>query len=181
MTQLAVVVKEPATPERLAKVPPEAIETAVTVDPSAVSRGAPISVQRLHSAPLDRLWKTGWITQREYDAGDSLRAKAYLAAIDPGAMTVDWSATGGGSSRRIPSMFSSQEVADARLHIRWLRELIGGVVWDILNLGVILERELDVLGRNIFGVRDAREAAVAARAGVRVALGSLADVYERRA
>jgi hypothetical protein len=138
----------------------------------------PTGRQRIVAAPLDRLLATGFITQREYDAGDELRADAYLAAIDPGALTVDWARTSGGFSARVPSMFSAQHIADARLRHRELRKLITGTVWRTLELAVVLEVDLPQVGRMVFAIGDAREATVATRAALRVALASLADLYE---
>lgn len=158
-----------ATPERLALV----ADGGVQIDPTGR--------QRIVSAPLDRLLAQGFITQREFDNGDRLRADAYLAGIDPGAAGVDWNRAGGGSAGLVPSMFSAQYVADARVRYRRLKRVVGGVVWDVLNLAVIAERELVDVGLVIFKIRDQREAHVAAKCGLRVALGALADVYERGA
>lgn len=158
-----------ATPERIAHAGDQGTETA------------PNGRQRIIAAPLDRLLAAGFIALREFDAGDRLRADAYMAAIDPGALTVDWNRTNGGFSARVPSVFSTQQVADARLRYRRLRRLIGGAVWETLHLAIIREADLPQIGGELFGIRDRREAIVAARVGIRVALAALADCYEHRA
>ena len=160
-----------ATVLRLLKAGEDGFET------TPANREAPAGVQRIIAAPLDRLWKTGGITQREYEAGDRYRADAYMAAIDPGAMTVDWSATGGGFSSKVPAMFTSQQLADARIRWRRIEERIPrqSVVSTVLFLALIKERSLEEIGRSVFARHDQREAAVAGHAGIRVALASLAD------
>jgi hypothetical protein len=155
------------TPERIRQLG----EAELELDPSGR--------QRIIAAPIDRLLNAGFLTQREHDAGDKLRADTYMAAVDPAAMTVDWARGGSGFSPRVPSVFSTQEIADARIRHRRLRRAINGVVWDVLWLGVVQERALEHLGHAIFNVRDPREAVIAGRAGLRIALGSLADFYER--
>lgn len=135
------------------------------------------TVQRVIMAPLDRLWKSGYITQREYDAGDRYRADAYLAAIDPGALSIDWNRTSGGSSAKVPSMFNSQHIATARIRMRSIDQKIPrhSIVSAALFLGLVKEKAFSELGQLLFGVRDAESASVAGRAGFRVALAALAD------
>ena len=164
---------EQATLERLDK----AAEVEV-IEPTHVE---PSRRQRVLDAPLDRLWKAGTITQREYDAGDKYRADAYLAAVDPAASTVDWNRTGGGFSGRVPDVFTSQVLADARIRWRRINERIPerSVVATMLHLGLIMEQGFEEIGRSIFGHLDSREAVIAARAGFRITLASLADSYER--
>lgn len=161
------IANERAIPDRLRHAGPDGVQ----VDPTGR--------QRIVAAPLDRLLASGFITQREFDSGDRLRADAYLAGIEPGAPTVDWSAMPMALRGRLPSMFSSQHIADARIRFRRLKQAMGGVVWDVLNVALILERDLQTVGQNIFGVRNHGEAVVAGKAGFRVALGALADAYER--
>lgn len=155
-----------ATVERLRKAGSEGHE----IDPTGR--------QRIVEAPIDRMWKAGHVTQREFDAADKYRSDAYLAAIDPGALTVDWSRTSGSSSLRIPSMFTAQHIADARIRMRELERDIPNrsVVSTLLYLGLVKEMSLETIGANVFGLHDARDRLVAARAGLRVACASLADV-----
>ncbi len=137
------------------------------------------NVQRINAAPLDRLWKDGRISAREFDAGDWLRSLAYLAAIDPGTMAVNWDmAGGGGRSAKVPTMFSTQKIADARIEFRRIERTIRGVVMTTLRLGVIKEREMVEIGRAVFGHGNDRDARVAAAAGLQVALAALADWRE---
>jgi hypothetical protein len=89
--------KASGTRERLRKVGQEGMELVPAL-PDVDKRGNSLpagQVQRVLAAPLDRLWKTGFVTQREYNAGDAYRADAYMAAIDPSALTIDWNRTGG--------------------------------------------------------------------------------------
>jgi hypothetical protein len=172
-----VYLQETATPERLAKVD-DAVATELEVDPAKADRGAPLSHQRIVAAPLDRLWRAGVITQREYTAGDWLRADAYLAAIDPGASSVDWMAPAGTLSGKIPSMFSAQHIADARIRYRDMQKRMRGVAWSVLYTAVISEATLYEVGRAVLGYRHQRDAPVAATAALRVALCALADRYD---
>jgi hypothetical protein len=156
------------TAERILKAGPDGVETT------------PANVQRVIAAPLDRLWKRGEITQREYDAGDTFRTDAHIAAIDPGAPSVDWNRAGGGNPNvGVPSMFTSQTIADARSRWRRISDRIPerSVVSTILFLGLIRETSLEEIGRSVFGLRDAKDAALSGKAGFRVALASLADHY----
>lgn len=147
----------------------------------AIVEAAPAGPQRIIAAPIDRLLSVGFLTQREHDAGDKLRSDVYLAAIDPAAQRIDWSPDKiAGYTQHVPSMWTSQQVADARIRHRRLRRAINGVVWDVLFLAVVKEREFKEIGRTVFNVGDEREAVVAARAGLRIALGALADFYEGR-
>lgn len=146
----------------------------------AIVEEAPAGPQRIIAAPIDRLLSAGFLTQREHDAGDKLRSDAYLAALEP-MVTIDWRQANGGYSPRVPTVFSSQQIANARLRHRRVRNAINGIVWDMLFLGVIKEQEFRELGQAIFNMRDAREAVIAGRAGLRVALGTLADFYDRSA
>lgn len=165
---------ETTTAERVAKAGAGAVEV------TPPSQQAPKGTQRVLSAPLDRLWKDGAITQREYEAGDKFRADAYLAAIDPGSGTVDWHrAGGGGTSGRVPSMFTAQHIFDARIRWRSVEKAIPkhSIVASALHLGLVHEHSLEELGRSLFARNDKREAMVAGHAGFRVALGALADFY----
>ncbi|MEP0323283.1 hypothetical protein [Bauldia litoralis] len=136
--------------------------------------------QRIVAAPLDRLHKDGKITRREFEAGDKYRADAYLSAIDPTTGSVDWaSAGGGGRSSKVPSMFESQHIYDARKRWRDLNDKMkrGSVVSSILYLALIHERSIESIGENIFGAGNHRDARNAGYGGFRVALGALADLY----
>lgn len=161
-----------ATVERLLKAGEEAIEY------TPASRGAPGGVQRVSEAPLDRLHRLGEIVEREFNAGDRFRADAYLAAIDPGAKTVDWDAAGGGGgSAKVPIIFSSQHMADARIRHRRIKERVSGVVWTLAELALIKEMPFVHIGQAVFGREHGRDATVAAQAAVRVMLAALADAY----
>jgi hypothetical protein len=171
--------KGTGTSERLRKVGREGMELVPAL-PDTDKRGNQMpagQVQRVLAAPLDRLWKTGFVTQREYNAGDAYRADAYMAAIDPSALTIDWNRTGGGTSRRVPSMFASQHIADARIRMRNLEQKIPlrSAVSTLLYLALIKEQDFAEIGASMFGLRDRREASVAGRVGLRVALAALAD------
>jgi len=158
-----------ATVERIMRAGPDALET------TPPTQDEPAGVQRITQAPLDRLYRAGTISTREFQAGDRFRTLAHLAAIDPAAAGVDWGATGGGRAGKIPSMFASQRVADARLDLRRAEKAIRGVVWTVLWLGLVKELPLEEMGRSVFARRDAREASVAGAAALQVALGAVAD------
>lgn len=135
-------------------------------------------VQRLIEAPLDRLRKQGRITEAEFNAGDRYRADAYLASVDPAAGTVDWNnAGGGGRSGKVPSMFTSQHIADARMRWRRVNDRISGVVAITARLALVKEMPLSDIGRNVMGHADRKDAAVAGAALVRMMCAALADVY----
>ena len=158
-----------ATKERLDKA--EAFE----IIPATGSNPA---VQRVLAAPLDALWKDGRITRREFEAGEKLRADAYLAAIDPGTMSVDWErAGGGGRSRFVPSMFTTQHIADARIRYRHFEKSVRGLAATVLNLTLIKELSLEHVGRNVFNMEHSRDARGAGLGSFRVALNELADHY----
>lgn len=156
-----------ATAERLAKTGEDGREAD------------PTGRQRIVAAPLDRLWKAGFITQREFEAGDKYRADAYMAAIDPGSLSVDWSRTAGGTSSRVPTVFTAQHIADARRRIRMVERAIPhrSVVSLLLFFGVVREFGLREIGAQVFGIHDRKDAVLCAKAGLRVALASLADYY----
>lgn len=161
-----------ATVERLLKAGEDAIET------TPPSREAPGGVQRVTEAPLDRLHRAGEILEHEFNAGDRFRADAYLAAIDPGAKTVDWNAAGGGGfSAKVPIMFSSQNMADARIRHRRIKERVHGVIWTVAELALIKELPFVAMGQSVFGRGDPRDAAVAGKTAVRMMLAALADAY----
>jgi hypothetical protein len=155
-----------ATVQRILKVGEDGLEVTTT------------GVQRLNQAPLDRLWHAGVIIRREFDAGDKLRALAYLAAIDPAAGSVNWSAAGGGGrSAKVPSMFTNQDIADARVDFRRIEKAISGIVWRVLYLALIKEIGLADVGESVFARHDAREARAAGTAGFQTALGAAADYF----
>lgn len=163
-----------ATMERALQVGEDGFE----ITPS--SKINPRGTMRIVAAPLDRLWKEGKVTQREFEAGDKYRADSYLAAVDPGAGTVDWArAGGGGTSNRVPMMFTAQHIADARIRFREVEQAIPprSTVATLLYLALIKEQPLAEIGRNTFGRADRKEATVAGMAGVRTALAALADHY----
>lgn len=136
------------------------------------------NVQRIIAAPLDRLWKAGFITRQEFEAADRYRADAYLAAIDPAAGSVNWDqAGGGGRSAKVPSMFNSQVIFDARRRWRDIDGKVSGTVALVLRLALIKETTLPEIGRAVFGRGDPREATVAGQTAVRVACGALVDAY----
>lgn len=132
-------------------------------------------VQRVIAAPLDRMWKAGDITKREYDAGDEYRTMRYLAKVDPAAPTVDWNAVGGSFGTRVPSMFSSQRIAEERIRWRAFSRQVRGVVATVAELALIRELAFEEIGRSVFGRDKRRDAAVAGHTAVRMMLGALAD------
>lgn len=159
-----------ATPERLAKAGSEGYEHTQT------------NVQRIVSAPLDRLYKSGLITKREYSAGDRYREDVYLAKVDPSAPSVDWNATGTAYGPKTPAMFSAQKIADARIRTRAVEKVFSqrSAVRTLLDLGLLKEMNFEDMGAALFPLQDRRELTVAARAGFRVALSALADYYENQ-
>lgn len=161
------IAKGTATKERLTKVGLDAVELSVGAD----------GVQRISEAPLDRLWRDGRITQREYQAGDRLRNDARLARIDAGPTAINWDMTGRGSGSVVPVAFASDAVFAARQRYRAVPKAITGIVWAVLNNGVVHEHSLPEMGRAVFGREHVRDAAVAGHAGFRVALAALADHY----
>ncbi len=161
-----------ATVERLLKVGDEGTEYTQS------------NVQRLHTGPLDRLWKSGELMHREYHAGDQFRLDQFRAKIDPGAPTVDWGAIGGNFGPRNPSIFGSQAIAEARIRWRNIVDALGpkprkrpGLVWTVLTLAILSENSIEEIGAKVFGRGDRREARSAGHAGFQVALSSLADYY----
>lgn len=155
-----------ATPERLIRAGEDGYEHTQT------------NVQRITEAPLDRLRKTGFLTTAEFDAGDRYRADAYLAAIDPAALTVDWSSAGGGGrSARVPSVFSSQTIMDARRRHREISARAASIVGRVAFLALVREHTLGEIGRIMFGYRDRKDADVAGRVAVRMACAALSDLY----
>lgn len=161
-----------ATPERVLKAGEEGTEYTHS------------NVQRLHTGPLDKLWKNGELMHREFHAGDQFRLDHFRSRMDPGAPTVDWGAIGGNFGPRNPSMFGGQEVADARLRWRKVQDTLGpkprkraGLVWTVLTNAILSENSAEELGAKIFGRGDRREARAAGHAGFQVALSALADFY----
>lgn len=135
------------------------------------------NVQRITEAPLDRLWRQGFITATEFDAGDGYRALAYLAAIDPGTGCINWDlAGGGGRSAKVPSLFNSQRVADARLRLRTLDKRLSGVIATVARLALVKEMALTDIGKAVFGYKDRTAAEVAGRVATRMVCGALVDI-----
>ena len=159
---------ESATPERMAKAGPDGIEI-----------GEASLTQRIVDAPLDRLWKTGTITKREFEAGERFRNDAYLAQIEPSPPSVDFNRAGSGFGPRPPSAFANQAIADARERFRHIGRKIPerSLVWSFLYLGLIREHGFEQLGESLLGRKDRESAVAAAKAGMRVALAALADQY----
>jgi hypothetical protein len=159
---------ESATAERLAKAGPDAIEI-----------GEASLTQRIIDAPLDRLWKAGTITKREFEAGERFRNDAYLAQIEPSPPSVDVNRTGTGFGPRPPPAFASQAIADARERFRHIGRKIPerSLVWSFLYLGLVREQGFEALGELLLGRKDRESAVAAAKAGMRVALAALADQY----
>jgi hypothetical protein len=140
--------------------------------------GQQASVQRVTEAPLDRLHRLGFITEAEFDAGDRYRADAYLAAVEPTVGSVDWnSAGGGGRSAKVPSMFGSQAVCDARRRVRAMEARMSGVTRVVATLALVREAHLHEIGQSVFGFRDRKDAAIAGRVATRMACGALVDLY----
>ncbi len=156
-----------ATLDRLRKAGEDGYET------TPPTREAPGGTQRIIAAPLDRLWKAGTISRADYYAGDQLRLDAFRAKIDPAAPSVDWASLGGNFGPRAPSMFNGQAIADARIRWRKYDKAVHGLIRSILDLALINEMALRDMGASLFARKDPREAAVAAEAGLRVALGAL--------
>lgn len=137
-----------------------------------------VSVQRVLEAPLDRLHRQGFITEAEFEAADRYRADAYLAAVEPTVGSIDWnSAGGGGRSAKVPAMFGSQEVYDARKRHRAIDSRMAGVTRVVATLVMIRETSLAEVGQTVFGYRDRKDAEVAGRVAARMACGSLMDLY----
>jgi hypothetical protein len=136
--------------------------------------------QRIVAAPLDRLWKDGRITQREWSAGDRYRSDVHVAGVDRGAPSVDWNRAGGSSSvSGTPSMFAAQSIADARLRYRETERSIPqrSRVAVVLFLALIREMGFAEIGESVFGITDRRDATSTGRAACQMALASLADHY----
>lgn len=135
------------------------------------------NVQRITDAPLDRLYRQGFISTAEFDAGDAYRELAYLAAIDPSSGSVNWNqAGGGGRSAKVPSMFTSQHIADARLRLRALDKQLSGVIATVARLALVKEMALTDIGRAVFGYRDRALAECAGRVATRMVCGALVDL-----
>ncbi len=135
-------------------------------------------VQRVLDAPLDRLWRFGEIEQREYEAGDDWRAVAYLAAVDPAALTVDWSRAGaGGRSSRVPAVLTVEEMAMAAITRRRQERhfRLGTIVRSVLDRALVHEDSLEEIGKRLFNIGNDRDARKVGLGAVRVALGALAD------
>lgn len=161
-----------ATVERLSMVGPDGYETA-TATPEA-----PSGRQRIITAPLDRLLKADFITQREFDAADKYREDHYLAKLDPSPGAIDLRQAGGGKpGSRPPTAFASQPIADARLRVREAAKAMRGAVKAVLDMTVIQEKQFGEIGQEVFGLRDKREAAVAGRVAARMSFAALADYY----
>lgn len=155
-----------ATVERIMHAGPDALEHTKA------------GIQRIVEPPLDRLHKQGFIVRAEYEAGDRFRALAYLAAIDPAAGSVNWEqAGGGGSSAKVPAVFSSQTVADARIRMREIEGKISGAIRIVARLALVKEIPLHEIGASMFGYRDRKDAEVAGRVATRMACAALVDIY----
>lgn len=161
-----------ATAERLVKVDEDAIETL-----PADARGK--VEQRINAAPLDRLDKAGRITKREFEAGDRYRKDAFKARIDPGAPSVDFASTQSFGQQKVPAVFVSQGIADARVRWRQTDKAMRGIVKEILELGLIQEVSLVQIGESVFGMDNERDSRSTGYSGFRTALAALADYYDR--
>lgn len=137
----------------------------------------PANVQRVTEAPLDRLHKQGFISESEWEAGDRYRADAYLAAIDPSSGGINWDmAGGGGFSSKVPSVFGSQIVYDARRRWREMDAKLSGACKVVANLALVKEVRLAEIGQAVFGYKDRKDAEVAGRVATRMACAALVDL-----
>jgi hypothetical protein len=150
----------------LEKLPPDSIEIL------------PDQRQRIIAGPIDRMFKRGELEGREFSAAEQFRKTHYTAQIAGPASRSDHT-TPSGSRRDIPAVFRSQFIADARLEWREVVKAFkkNSVVWAVLRAAAIDETPLEQIGHDIFRCIDRREARAAARAGIRTALGALADHY----
>ena len=139
----------------------------------------PTGRQRIVAAPLDKLYKQGRVTSREFQAGDKYRGLHYVANLDPAAPTVDWSRVGSSFGSRQPTMFNAQHIANARHQVRKIEEAIPrqSLVSAVLYIGLVREESLEAIGE-LYGSNDEREAVIAGRTGLRTALASLADYFD---
>lgn len=136
------------------------------------------NVQRITEAPLDRLHKQGFLSLSEWDAGDRYRADAYLAAINPSTGSINWDmAGGGGFSSKVPSVFGSQVVYDARRRWRFTESRLSGAIRTVAHLALVRESNLAEIGQVVFGYADRKDAAVAGRVATRMVCAALVDVY----
>lgn len=162
-----------ATVERLLKVGDDGHEHT----PATAQQ---VSVQRVLEAPLDRLHRQGFVTEAEFDAGDSYRADAYLAAVEPTCGSVDWnSAGGGGRSSKVPAMFGAQAVYDARKRHRMIEGRMSGVTRVVATLALVRETHLAEIGSAVFGFADRKEAMIAGKVATRMTCAALVDLYRR--
>lgn len=161
-----------STPERLAKLPPEGVET---LPPQPGHRAG----QRILEGPLDQLHKRGELMRREFEAGEHFRADAYLSAINPLSWSVDWErAGGGGTSSFVPINLTADHVLAASQRHRQCQNRFGRTpVWRIAIIALVDERPLTAVGGEVFGYATERDQRVAGRAGFVMALQALADFY----
>lgn len=162
-----------ATAERIAQA--GGLEATEQLPPQPGHRAG----QRILAAPLDRLWKEKKISGREYLAGERYRSDAYLSAVDPSTGSIDWErAGGGGRGRYVPTMFTHQACAEARIRWRRIANVVTGIVDQIVDMTLIKERPIEDVGLVIFRKNNQPQAIAAGLAGFRVALATLADIYD---
>lgn len=135
---------------------------------------------RVTEAPLDRLWSRGAITEREFQAGDQFRTDAFAAKIDPGAAGINWDGVGRYFGPKMPTMFTAQAVADARIRYRLVVRKLGPSLEAVLDAIVVHEHSPVHVGRTLYGCSGERQAQTVGTAAFRTALGALADHYEGR-
>lgn len=158
---------EIATPER-------DLKAGAHLDVSATG------VQRISDAPFDWMAVRGLITFRQTEAGERFRNIALIARAEPSPGSVDWNSSGVAFGPKIPSMFTSQAIADARGRYRNAVAAVGPHLEPILDAVLIREHNLETSGKVVCGYRDRRAAIAAAGTLLRVALDTLADHFRLR-
>lgn len=159
------------TPEQQARHRYEEIDPA-TID----SREQPIgrTKRNLSGTPLDRYRQRGGIDERQWRAGDRLRADHFLAGLQPRVVqSYSLGASGGGEAAwQIPA---SERQAVARARLRHALAAVGPRLASILLAVVCHERPAGGIGGD-FG-RSGRNAEVAGMTLLALALDVLADGY----
>lgn len=157
-----------ATPERIAR-------AGAGFEKNVGREGA----QRMVEAPLDKMFKSGRLGRDLFEAGDRFRGEAYLAAVNPGALTIDWRRAGGGGNKSnfVPAMFEHHHMTDASNRLNNMRKDLHGSTWNLLFDALVHEYSLEQIGLTHFGRNDKRQASAAGDAGLRVALCALSTWY----
>lgn len=139
-------------------------------------REGPNPFRRQHGAPraIDRYRERGSITERQYQAADTLWCDLMRAGLAP-KVTANLLGAGGGGEAACGMAITAGQV-DARARIRVVADRLGRRLWGVLQAVIWNEMAASAWAGG-YGVTEASKARAAGIMALRLALDTLADHY----